>query len=138
MHAHIRTTFFQTFMYDIAIPMIGSTNTTRGFLDSGNKLLDPLTNNPVIIVEEAFLQSYFNPEEWDLFKHACMVHDLTLLPNDIRKSVQIVPFQGVQGVQDMLYTIQPKNITIINKSYKYEIDNVLIGVQFGYLSHENE
>lgn len=137
MHAHIRTTFFQTFMYDIVIQMIGRTNTTRGFLDSGNQLLDPLTNKPVIIVEEAFLQSYFNPEEWDLFKHACMIHDLTLLPNDIRKSVQIVPFQGVQGAQDMLYTIQPKNIIIYNKNKKYETDHVLIGVQFGTLSNEH-
>lgn len=69
-----------------------------GFLDSGNKLVSPISNKPIILVEKEYIKN----------------HKLKLLP---------VPYNALNH-SGIVYCFKPDKIIINNNTY----DNVLIGL----------
>lgn len=120
--------------YSVLIEMKGQTFTTNGFIDSGNQLVDPITRSPVIICDAHFLQQFFTEIEWEQLKIAYEQFEVDKLPNKWKNRIFIVPFKGVGGSDNILFTIRADSLIITFENKQLKADNVLIGIQFSHLT----
>lgn len=72
--------------------------TLNAFLDTGNKLIDPITNKPIILLEKGII-------------------------NEDKESIYYIPFNSLNN-HNLLKCIKPLYIEINNKKYK----NYLLGI----------
>ncbi len=85
-------------IYDVEIDIGNQKWYLKGFLDTGNKLVDPITNKPIVLIEKGILS------EKDL-------------------NVYYVPFNGINE-HKLLKCFKPTSICIGKKKYK----NILLGI----------
>lgn len=123
-------------IYSVSIEMKGKQFKTNGFIDSGNQLIDPLTNTPVVICDEIFLQQFFNVTEWKQLKLAANELDVDSIPATWKNRTLIVPFKGVSGSDHILLTLKPDLFVIYYGHKRIETKNVLIGIQFSNLTND--
>jgi len=118
---------------EVSIQMNEISFVTKGYIDSGNQLVDPLTKKPVIICDESFLMNWFSEVEW---KQLRVVHDqlaLDQIPHNWENKIQVVPYQGVEGKSMFLLAIRPEQIIVHYDNQRLLTSNVLVGIQFGTL-----
>ncbi|WP_229683076.1 sigma-E processing peptidase SpoIIGA [Virgibacillus oceani] len=123
-------------LYPVTIQINHQTNSTTGYIDSGNQLVDPLTKKPVIICDEQFLKKWFSEDEWGRLKTAHEELDFEKIPGDWEKRIQIVPYQGVEGRRTFMLAIKPDNLIIYYDSKKIVTRKILIGIQFADLTND--
>src|SRR5690625_97701 len=97
MDSHIKEKINYDLLYPVAIEMNGHEGRTLGFIDSGNQLNDPITNKPVAICDEQFLQQFFSKREWTMLRTVLLKKNSMKIPNDFKHLISIVPYQGVSG-----------------------------------------
>lgn len=136
MDMHVREKIKYDQMYECFLSFNNQNHQTIGYIDSGNHLVDPLSNRPVIICDEYFLKQFFNEPDWVMLREAIVNNEMSKIPSTIKKQISIVPFQGVGGSNDFLYTIRPDKLTIFYEENIIETNNVLIGIQLGVLTTE--
>src|SRR5690625_5006756 len=134
MDRHVKDKIKYDQLYKVSLTINGHSQQTMGFIDSGNQLVDPLTNRPVVICDELFLQQFFSKNDWYLLRTAILENEMTNFPISIQKQISIVPYQGVGGSNDYLYTIRPDKLTVMYGDDVIETDNVLIGIQIAHLT----
>jgi len=120
----------------VIIQLKDKSQTTIGYIDSGNQLTDPITKKPVIICDEFFLKHWFTNQEWNQLKEAQDTLNFDLLPEVWRKEIQLVPYRGVGGRTMMLICLKPENVTVFYEDQKMTATKVLIGVQFAELAKD--
>jgi stage II sporulation protein GA (sporulation sigma-E factor processing peptidase) len=124
------------FKKDFLIPLtisMGDKNTELvGLVDTGNHLRDPLTGNPVIIVEYqamddllptslgAFLSSRYEPEMGELA-------DIFGV-EDWGKRLRLIPFASVGKEHGVMMGFKPDQVIIDNKGRKIIKNNIIIGL----------
>jgi len=134
MDRHVKDKINYDQMYDVTITINGKSHQTLGFIDSGNQLVDPLTNRPVVICDEVFLERFFTDHDWNTLRAAIVENEMQHFPTALQKQISIVPYQGVGGSSDYLYTIRPDKLMVMYKDVVIETDNVLIGIQLADLT----
>lgn len=134
MDRHVKDKIKYDQLYEVAITINHQVHRTTGFIDSGNHLNDPLSNRPVVICDEPFLRKFFSNEEWQMMKNAILQDKVDQFPHSIKSMIAIVPFQGVDGTSNYLYTIRPEKLTIYYHQQVIETKNVLIGIQLAKLT----
>lgn len=137
MDRHVKDKIKYDQMYDCIIALNGKSHQTIGYIDSGNHLVDSLSNRPVVICDELFLKNFFSEKDWDSLRKAIVEHDMMHLPNPIQNQISIVPYQGVGGSTDFLYAIRPDKLTIFYENEVIETKDVLIGIQLAELTADN-
>lgn len=90
-------------IYDVEININGSYKTIKAFLDTGNELREPVTNLPVIIVEE------------DVFKNV-----------DIKKEEYIIPYRVVGGYGGNLKGVKVDGLRFLSNGENSEVKNGII------------
>lgn len=88
----------------------------KALLDTGNELIEPITNLPVIIVEKEALNSI------DSSKYEKMY----------------IPFKAVNGQPNFLYGFKPDKIKINYDDDNFQFKNAIIGICDTKLSEHNE
>jgi Sporulation factor SpoIIGA. len=88
--------FVSNYTYDVTIKINNHEIHTKGFLDTGNELKEPITNLPVIIIEKT------------------LYDDVDLDP----KKLLFINFKAVNGIDGMLRGIRAKEIIIENENCK--------------------
>ncbi|WP_010096772.1 sigma-E processing peptidase SpoIIGA [Ornithinibacillus scapharcae] len=121
-------------LYEVTIHFHNKNFSTTGFIDSGNQLIDPLTRKPVIICDEPFLKQWFDHEEWNRLKRAYEEFDIDSIPLEWQNYIQVVPFHGVEGKSNFLFTIKPDKISISYGAQHIVATKLLIGIQFSELT----
>lgn len=101
-------------------------------VDTGNKLRDPLTNHPVIIVEQQAITAFFHPETADLFKTADL-GEFDVLSEQISHSklalrLRIIPFKTIGKENGMLIGFRPDAIKITNNNSVHCLRNAVVAV----------
>lgn len=134
MDRHVKEKIKYDQLYEVTIAMNGQVHRTTGFIDSGNHLNDPLTNRPVVICDEPFLKMFFVEEEWLLLKTAILEEKVDQFPHSLKKLIAVVPYQGVDGSSNYLFTIKPDKLTVTYDDQLIETKNVLIGIQIANLT----
>lgn len=123
-------------LYPVTIQLKNRSYSTTGYIDSGNQLVDPLTKKPVIICDELFLKQWFTENDWMRLKAAHEELDLEKIPIEWEKSIQIVPYQGVQGGSSFLFAIRPDQLIVYYGEQKIATNKLLIGIQFATLTKD--
>lgn len=125
-------------LYEICIGWQGKRKFTKGFIDTGNHLVDPIFQRPVVICNTKFMEGYFPPIEWNFVKQAILKRDITLFPERLKDKFTLIPFQGVDGKTDFLIAFRPDNLTIQTNDQRIETDKVFIGIRSGEFSAEQQ
>lgn len=137
MDRHVKDKIKYDQMYDVIIEMNDQSFKTIGYIDSGNHLVDPLTNRPVVLCDEKFLKQFFSIEDWNVLYQCISENKLTDFPKSIEKKLFIVPYQGVEGKGSFLYTIRPDKLIVHYEDKVIETNHVLIGIQLADLTIDN-
>ncbi|MCT2538051.1 sigma-E processing peptidase SpoIIGA [Aquibacillus koreensis] len=134
MDKHALEKFKQEQLYEVTIVLQGESNATTGYMDSGNQLLDPLSQKPVIICDQQFMLKWLSSEELKQLEMAQEQLDFDTIPSKWEHSIQIVPYQGVNGSRTFMIVLKPDRILVNFEDKQISTSKVLIGVQFGELS----
>lgn len=127
--------FMSDQLYRITLALNDIQCSTTAFLDSGNHLVDPLTNRPVIICDALFLQPFFSEEDWLNVKKAIEMNEPQHIPNHLVNKISIIPFRSVAD-SHYLYTIKPDKLMInVNATY-FKTSNVLVGIQLSPITND--
>ncbi|GGB45203.1 sigma-E processing peptidase SpoIIGA [Virgibacillus dakarensis] len=123
-------------LHPVTIQLKNRSNSTTGYIDSGNQLVDPLTKKPVIICDEHFLKHWFNEHEWQMLKSAQEELNFEKIPEQWKTRIQLIPFQGVEGKRLFMMTIKPDKLIVYYNEEKLITSKVLIGIQFAELVND--
>ncbi|KGX88531.1 sigma-E processing peptidase SpoIIGA [Pontibacillus litoralis] len=124
-------------MVTVTISINDKAYDATAFIDSGNQLTDPITNQPVVICSESYMKQWFSEKEWLAFQEAQEALNFDHLPDRWYDKCSIVPFQGVGGTSSFLLVIKPDWIHIHLSNQMLTVNRVLIGLQFGTLSPDD-
>lgn len=137
MDKHALLKFRQDQYMNVTIVLSDKHVSTIGFVDSGNHLVDPISQKPVIICDYKVINQLFQVEEMEQLKLAQETCDFGCLPEQLVTQVQFVPYQGVSGDHRFLIVVKPTYITIQYDDQLIRTANVLIGFQFGRLTADD-
>lgn len=121
-------------MISVSICMENTIKETVALIDSGNQLVDPITKQPVVICDEAFMKNWFSDEEWTLLKKASEDLCFDELPERWRDRFRLIPYHGVGGTSTFMIVLKPDWMQLTIKEQNLTINRVLIGLQFGQLA----
>ncbi|AEY66630.1 sigma-E processing peptidase SpoIIGA [Clostridium sp. BNL1100] len=131
---------------NLLIPVkISFDNRKIGFpalVDTGNSLKDPLTNNPVMVVEFKALEELLPIEIKDIFKNS-KEDDLSCVTTTISTSkwfsrFRLIPFSSLGKENGMLIGFKPDFIEIGEEEEKRDVKNVIVGIYNRSLSRNEK
>lgn len=102
----------------------------NAFLDTGNHLKDPLTRNPVIVVEYETMKSFLPPEIWPFYEKEGE-HDvwqiLSALGENHAARFYAVPFQSL-GSNGLLVGFRPDEVVLERGGKQERVSRVVIAI----------
>lgn len=111
----------------------------KGLIDTGNRLYDPLTNTPVMVIEVEVMQSYI-PESWVKRIQNAEVEQIFM---DLDKTcfkgqerIRLVPFRGINKGGQFMLAIKPDEVKVRYNEQWITTSKVLVGLNGGKLSSD--
>ena len=114
----------------------------KGLLDTGNRLYDPISRKPVLILEAlnaSFLPSVFT----EVYKEGQLqLEDFEEVTKELEPKwlsrLQIIPFRTVSKEMEFILALRPDKVVIhSDENRQIEQTKVLIGLNYSRLSNEN-
>ncbi|WP_036668907.1 sigma-E processing peptidase SpoIIGA [Paenibacillus sp. HW567] len=129
----------ETYIGEVCVEIDGVSVTCPGLLDTGNRLNDPLTRIPVMVMEASLWEGYL-PASWK-GKMTQMSADKLLLETDGQSfawqdRMRLVPYRGINRGASFMLALKPDLVTIKLGEESFYIQRVLIGLDGGTLSGE--
>ncbi|CAM3726832.1 sigma-E processing peptidase SpoIIGA [Cohnella lubricantis] len=136
-----RTGQLDSLIVNVAVTIGGETRECRGLVDTGNRLYDPLTRIPVMMMEASLWKEQL-PSGWaERLKDEPADSLVAGLDHDSSEGyawgdrLRLIPYRGVNGNTRLLLAIKPDSVSISpsgapSRHYK----RVLIGMDGGTLS----
>ncbi|MHA6530282.1 sigma-E processing peptidase SpoIIGA [Paenibacillus sp. BAC0078] len=129
----------ETYIGEVCVEIDGVSVTCPGLLDTGNRLNDPLTRIPVMVMEASLWEGHL-PASWK-GKMTQMSADKLLLETDGQSfawqdRMRLVPYRGVNRGAAFMLALKPDLVTIKLGEESFYIQRVLIGLDGGTLSGE--
>lgn len=125
----------------VKIKLNGKEITLDTMVDTGNMLKEPLTGNPVVVVEKTSLYDLM-PKEILNNTESILGGDFEKIPEDIKNEyisrLKIIPFSSLGKQNGMLLGIKPENLKVINEQTEEEKDNAIIGIYNKSLTKRGE
>jgi len=135
------------FQYDkllvkINIQFDDLTKNITALLDTGNRLFDPITKSPVIIVEFIKIIDIF-PEEMQRLFTLILENDVSLISDALSYSkwiskIRFIPFNSLGKENGMIPGFKPSRMSVLQNNEWLEIHDVIIGVSMNCLSKAGE
>ncbi len=138
----IKIKFSKTDMiYNLQITLNDKEIKTKGMLDTGNLLKEPITNTPVIIVEHTLLYDSL-PKEILNNLNNILSGDFANVPKEIEDEyaykLKIIPFASLGKENGMLVGIKADKVIVQNEELEKKIDKVIIGIYNKSLTKRGE
>ncbi|MCG0274715.1 MAG: sigma-E processing peptidase SpoIIGA [Thermosediminibacteraceae bacterium] len=109
----------------------------KALIDTGNDLRDPISNDPVIIVEYSALEELL-PREMKKYigKGTGELENMTaaVLNSEWATRLRIIPFTSIGKNKGLMIGFKPDRVLIEQSSKVYEIKNVVLGIYHRKLS----
>lgn len=124
----------------ITITLWGKKVSTEALVDTGNQLVEPLSQHPVVIVEYEVLKPLLPEEICQLFQQgkaqdgSLMI--LSLSETTYAKRLRLIPFQSLGRENGMLLGVRPDFMEIRYKNRNQQVKDVVIGIYDRKLSPE--
>lgn len=129
--SYVRKNWVQNnLLSNLVIYLQGRKVSVQALLDTGNQLVDPLTQQPVIIVEIFALQ-HLLPERI-LQAVTDEEINMTVLSSRLDKEwtsrLRLIPFNSVGRIHGLMLGIRPDYIEVHGKAGKIRRDDIIIGI----------
>lgn len=138
MNHQIMQQFHHDHIVDVTLSWNNMTYYTKGFVDTGNYLVDPLFHRPVIICNTHVMKQFFTEKEWVNVKQAVETNDPTFIPTKYKHEFIYIPYQGVNGENNLLLAIKPTFVRISDNKKQFEAKKVWIAIRSGAFSDEHD
>lgn len=129
----------ETYVGEVKVEIDGVSVSCPGLLDTGNRLYDPLTRIPVMVMEAALWEGHL-PASWKgrLTQDGA---DKLLLETDGQSflwqdRMRLVPYRGVNRGASFMLALKPDLVTVKLGEEIFYNTRVLIGLDGGTLSSE--
>ena len=107
------------YICNIKIRICGELVKTKAFIDSGNNLKDPITKEPVIIIEKNVLTKVFNIDNLETFNSN---------GGDYKLKIRWIPYKSIGKNKGALIGVKAEKVEIeFNEEYRV-IENVTVGI----------
>ena len=138
----IKTKFNTKDMYcDIKLKINEKQITTKAMIDTGNLVKEPITNTPVVIVEESLLEGII-PKEILKNLENILRGNLENLPQDIQDKylprLRCIPFSSLGKENGMLVGIKISEIVVKSEDEEKKTSNIIIGIYGRSLTKNGE
>jgi stage II sporulation protein GA (sporulation sigma-E factor processing peptidase) len=112
----------------------------QGLIDTGNRLYDPLTQMPVMVVEAESWKSYL-PEKWIKRIQNAEVEQIITDVDHVsfigQERLRLIPFRGINKSGQFMLAIKPDKVVIIFNERQITSCKALVGFDGGRLSADN-
>ena len=138
----IKTKFNTKNMYcDINLKINEKQIATKAMIDTGNLVKEPITNTPVVIVEESLLEGII-PKEILKNLENILCGNLENLPQDIQDKylpkLRCIPFSSLGKENGMLVGIKISEIVVKSEDEEKKTPNIIIGIYERSLTKNGE
>ena len=138
----IKTKFNAKDMYcDIKLKINGKQIETKAMIDTGNLVKEPITNTPVVIVEESLLEGIISKEILKNLENI-LCGNLENLPQDIQDEylpkLRCIPFSSLGKENGMLVGIKISEIVVKSEDDEKKTSNIIIGIYERSLTKRGE
>jgi stage II sporulation protein GA (sporulation sigma-E factor processing peptidase) len=119
-------------LYKIEVSFGGETISMEALLDTGNRLIDPLSRYPVIVVEFDGIKDALLPEVKLLFEQS-LENNFEAITRHIAASpwigrFRMIPFSALEKKDGMLIGFKPDRVRVLMSNIWHEIENVVIAI----------
>ncbi|MBD1371328.1 sigma-E processing peptidase SpoIIGA [Hazenella sp. IB182357] len=108
--------------------------TCNGLIDTGNQLRDPISRQPVILVELKLIEALLPPVLIEWIRKDDFQADLSRLPLEWMSKVRIIPYRAAGRGHSMMIAFKPDWIEVKKDHHWYKFEKILIGIDVGNLS----
>ena len=117
-------------IYQIKIKINNKELETKVMLDTGNMLKDPISNNPVVLIEKDKLYEILPKDLLDSTKNMLGgdFKDENKLENEYRTRLRIIPFTSVGKQNGMMMGIKVDEVTIMTDVDEFINNDVIVCV----------
>ncbi len=119
----------RNFYYDLKIIEDDNKIQLKGFLDTGNTLVEPITKCNVIVVQYEKLKKILNSDIQNILNESFDITKVFVKLNteEIEK-FKIIPFSSVGNKNDLLLGFKPQKVVININEEEKELKNIIIGI----------
>ncbi|MBY9076972.1 sigma-E processing peptidase SpoIIGA [Paenibacillus sp. HN-1] len=129
----------ETFIGSVRVEIGGVTVCCPGLLDTGNRLYDPLTRTPVMVMEASLWEEYL-PPEWKgrISQEGAeqLVLELDGQSYAWHDRLRLVPYRGVNRSASFMLALKPDAVEVTLGGEAFSHRKVLIGLDGGTLSSD--
>ena len=126
-------------LYDVDLTIDKACIHTRGLVDTGNCLFDPITGKPVIVIELKLIKECITTNLYeDLRKVIKLENGSYQISNENVTKIRLIPFQSIGKKRGILPAIVLDEIDIYKESQQYNNRRVIAAVYDDTLSQKNE
>ncbi|MBM7571742.1 sigma-E processing peptidase SpoIIGA [Aquibacillus albus] len=136
MDKHALESFKQDQLFYVTIQLKGKSYTTTAYVDSGNQLVDPFTQKPVIICDQTFMSNWLSKEELAQLESAQVNLNFDNVPENWEHMIHIVPYQAVDGKPTFMIVLKPEKLHLSYEDKQISTNKLLIGLQFAELTSD--
>lgn len=136
-----RTGRLDSLIVDVTVTIAGETRECRGLVDTGNRLYDPLTRIPVMMMEASIWRDRLPPGWAERLRDEPADRLVAELDSESDEGydwgdrLRLIPYRGVNGNTRLLLAIKPDSVAIgRGGSPPSDYKRVLIGMDGGNLS----
>lgn len=134
-----KKTLREEFIIDTKIIYKEKSTEIKALIDTGNSLVDPFTNETVMLIEYNKIKDILPPIMWSLYEKDD-INDFRLLEKVLKSiekeiTIKLIPFKSVGNNSGFLLAFKPEFIILDYKSEKGIIrKDIIIGIYQGLLS----
>ncbi|WP_017471806.1 sigma-E processing peptidase SpoIIGA [Amphibacillus jilinensis] len=121
-------------IYSCQIKVLNRVVNSTAYLDSANHLIDPISQKPVVIIDNVIIKQLFSEDMVLRLKQMNQTLDLSKQDNQITNMIHFIPYQDVSNENGILLALKPDLFAFSNQTQAYRTKNVLLGLRFGPLS----
>jgi stage II sporulation protein GA (sporulation sigma-E factor processing peptidase) len=123
----------EAFLAEVTVTIAGERVVCRGLVDTGNHLYEPITRQPVMIVESELFARILPPSlsrridggttAWEnldgLFEQ---------VPAEWQSRLRLIPYRSVSRGMDFLLAVKPDEVIVVQNGARYSTGKVLVGL----------
>ncbi|UCZ51816.1 sigma-E processing peptidase SpoIIGA [Bacillus shivajii] len=124
-------------VYDVKIIINDIQLHLNGFVDSGNRLEDPFTRKPVVVIDMTELGDQFPLSIQNLIKEQDL-SKMEEVPSEYQSKITLLPFRTVGETNKFMWAVRPDSITLYDQGEVFQCHSILIGLSTSPLSDRND
>lgn len=130
-----------TFYAEVSVIIEDTEVRCIGLIDTGNQLTDPLSRMPVMVVEASLWREHLPHSvgtSWTTERADNLIMEWTEDETfRWRDRLRLVPYRGINKGTQFMIALKPDEVKVIMDGYETSTSRVLIGLDGGTLSSEN-